>query len=266
MKQITLGLSQKQAFPKQDRLGDGVSRENAMTQNGFKKLDVVPDPNTPIVFRNGLGGFAAEQYRVLRQRLTQQHPDGARILLTSPMQGDGKTLSSINLAWALAETGSRTLLVEVDLRGPSLERVLGCRAAYGVESAFQGKVEPKLAVGKVRGLPLYLAAAAKAQQHPVAILKSEGTRKFLEWAAGEFQWVILDAPPVLMAADVVELCPLTDLVLLVVRARATPSQLVRKSCETLGDRLSGVILNEATLCTDSHYRYLSGYYRNKKKK
>jgi Mrp family chromosome partitioning ATPase len=78
----------------------------------------------------------------------------------------------------------------------------------------------------------------------------------------------MDAPPIFPVADVAELCPLVDAALLVVRARRTPRDLVSKSLETLGDRLIGIILNDAAVCFDSYYHYLSqyhGYYSQPKK-
>jgi len=72
--------------------------------------------------------------------------------------------------------------------------------------------------------------------------------------------VVIDAPPVLPASDTMELCPLADAVLLVVRVRVTPKELLEKSVQLLGNRLRGVILNEASLCWDSYHRYLTSYY------
>ena len=238
------------------------SLECAVSPNGFRKLGVKLGSNARVVLHADPTGAESEQYRVLRQKLAEQYPQGAALLITSPGQGDGKTLSAVNLAWCLAESNP-TLLLEVDLRQPSVARLLGCSPAQGVESAFLGKVEPETTVGVMRQLPLHVALVAETQKDPVRVLKSAGTEKFLVWARDKFRWVVLDAPPVLAAADVLELCSFVDGVLVVVRARTTPRPLIVKSFEVLGARVRGVILNDSSLCSDSYYHQMSSYYRKK---
>jgi len=100
----------------------------------------------------------------------------------------------------------------------------------------------------------------KLPANPSHLITGPDVKQFLMWAREHFRWVILDAAPVLPAADVGELLPLADAVLLVVRAQNTPRELSRRAFEMLGKRLHGVILNEATSDTNTYYRYLSNYY------
>jgi Mrp family chromosome partitioning ATPase len=232
--------------------------------NGFRKLDLNPDANNRVVFHSEPGSVAVEQYRLLRRNLAESFPQGATLLVTSPTKGDGKTMNAINLAWCLAETHAPTLLAEADLRQPSVAKVLGYRPEHGIETAMMGEIDPESTVAVcTNGVPFHVAAVSKAQRDPIWVLKNTSTKAYLEWARSKFRWVILDTPPVIPAADVPELAPLTDAVLLVVRVRSTPVDLVQKSFKMLGDRVRGVILNEATLCWDSYYRYLSGYHAAK---
>jgi Mrp family chromosome partitioning ATPase len=232
--------------------------------NGFRKLELNPDANSRVVFHSEPGSVAVEQYRLLRRNLAESFPQGATLLVTSPTKGDGKTMNAINLAWCLAETHCPTLLAEADLRQPSIAKVLGYRPEHGIETAMMGEIDPESTVAVcTNGVPFHVAAVSKAQRDPIWVLKNAGTKSYLEWARSKFRWVILDCPPVIPAADVPELAPLTDAVLLVVRVRSTPVDLVQKSFKMLGDRVRGVILNEATLCWDSYYRYLSGYHAAK---
>lgn len=232
----------------------------AVSSNGFRKLDLKLDPSSRVVFQSDPTGVAIEQYRLLRHSLAEHFPQGGTLLVTSPAKGDGKTLNAINLAWCLAETSSPTLLAEFDLRQPSIAKVLGYRPIPGIESALLGETIPESAVGAVNGLPLHISAVATAQKDAVRVLKSSATKHFLEWARSKFRWVVLDAPPVIPAADVAEVSPLTDAVLMVVRVRHTPRELVQKSVGIIGQRLRGVIINEATRSSDSYYRYLSAYH------
>src|SRR5215831_10678496 len=106
-------------------------------KNGESRLAFAADP----------GGPVAEQYRVIRRKLTEQYPGGASLLITSPGPGDGKTLTATNLAWCLAEAGMPTLLAEMDLRNPSINKLLGyafegpglkpsCRKAWSLTQLF----------------------------------------------------------------------------------------------------------------------------------
>ncbi len=232
--------------------------------NGFHRMDLKPSPESRIVFVPEMEGVASEQYRLLRKSLSDQFPDGGVLLVTSPTKGDGKTMNVANLGWCLAEAGAPTLVIEADLRQPSLSEVLGHRPHLGVEAVLRGEVEPEAAVAVAsNGLPLHFATVAKAQSDPVQLLRGPGTKKLIEWARSKFFWVLLDCPPIIPAADVAELAPYSDAVFLVVRVRSTPVDLIRKSFQMLGDRLKGVILNEATRSQDSYYHYLSKYYSGK---
>ena len=235
-------------------VGAGVSR------NGFRPITVKLDRESMVVFAVQPNSLAAEQYRQLRRNLSEQYPEGGTLLVTSPAQAEGKTLNATNLAWCLAESGTPTLLLECDLRRPTLSQVLHCTIPVGVESVLRGEAEPRAAVAAIDGLPLHLAAVSQAVHDPSQMLNSASARRFLDWARGEFHWVVIDAPPVLAASDTMELCPLADAVLLVVRVRVTPRELVEKSMQLLGSHLRGIILNEASLCWDSYHRYLASYY------
>ena len=238
-----------------------------ISSNGFRRLDLKPSPNSRVVFQSDQLGIATEQYRLLRKSLTDQFPEGGVVIVTSPTKGDGKTVNAVNLAWCLAETGAPTLLLEADLRQPNVGQMLGFRPHLGVEAVMAGETRPEsvVAVTSNNGFQLHVAAVSKPQRDPIRLLKNPATENFLEWARSRFCWVLLDCPPIVPAVDVMELTRLSDAVLLVVRVRSTPVDLVRKSFQMLGDRVKGVVLNEATLCQDSYYHYLSSYHAGKQR-
>ncbi|HEY6248409.1 MAG TPA: CpsD/CapB family tyrosine-protein kinase [Candidatus Angelobacter sp.] len=214
-----------------------------------------------LIFSADPGSFAAEQYRVIRRKLVERYPDGATLLVTSPGPGDGKTLTATNLAWCLAEAGMPTLLAEMDLRNPSINKLLGYAFdGPGIESLLQGEVEPSAVLRQVNRMQFYVATARKAMENPVDILTGHRLRSFLRWAKENHKWVVLDSPPVLTISDSMELSSLTDTTLLVVRARVTPRVLIERSIELLGSHLHQVIMNEGTECADSSHRYFSGSY------
>src|SRR5215471_5365397 len=123
--------------------------------------------DTTLVFASDPGGFAAEQYRVIRRTLVEKYPDGASILVTSPTSGDGKTLTATNLAWCLAEAGMPTLLAEMDLRNPSIDRLLrNTLERPGIESFLQNGGDPKSILRQINRMQFYVATARTPLENP----------------------------------------------------------------------------------------------------
>lgn len=214
-----------------------------------------------LVFASDPGGMAAECYRVIRRRLKEQYPEGASVLVTSPGPGDGKTVTATNVAWCMAEAGFPTLLAELDLRKPSIDRLLGYPLeGQGIESVLEEGVAPAAVLRQVNKMQFYLATARKPFENPADLLSSARLRDFLAWAKEKHTWVVVDSPPLLSLSDSIELSALTDCTVLVVRARVTPRILVERSIELLGSRLNQVIMNDATVAADSSYGYLGNYY------
>jgi capsular exopolysaccharide synthesis family protein len=242
------------------------SRDGEST-NGFRHLTLLAKEESRLVFPTEPNGFAAEQFRLLRRTLYKEFESGAVLLITSPAMGDGKTLTSVNLAACLAEIGQPTLLVEADIRRPGICRVMsGSVEPPGVEDVLARKVEPPRAIHGIKELNLYAAVCAKIPDDPARLIGGPGVKRLLTWARENFLWVVLDAPPVLPAADVPELLPLVDAALLVVRAQNTPRELAKQAIEILGKHLRGVIFNEVTVDSNPHYRYINNYYDPQKSK
>jgi capsular exopolysaccharide synthesis family protein len=204
--------------------------------------------------------LAAEQYRLLRGRLAQEFSAGGILMLTSPGKGDGKTLTTLNLCSCLADSGDSTILVELDLRQPSVVNTLGCKILPpGIEDVMAGKAEARQAVHFIEELGLHVAVVCEVPRDPSQLVTGKQTQQFLEWTKENFRWVIVDSAPVVPAADVFELLPLVNGVVLVVRAEHTPKDLAKRALEMIGPRLHGVILNEATVDSNPYYRYMSQY-------
>jgi capsular exopolysaccharide synthesis family protein len=229
--------------------------------NGYRHLTLSANEDSRLVFQTEPNGLAAEQFRLLRRTLAREFESGAVLLITSPAMGDGKTLTSVNLASCLAESGQPTLLVEADIRRPTIRRVLGANVEPpGVEDVLARNVEPRRAVHGIKELNLYAAMVTKIPYNPAQLIGGPGVKQLLAWARENFLWIVLDAPPTLPAADVSELLPFADAALLVVRAQSTPRELAKQSVEILGKQLRGVIFNEVTVDSNPHYRYLNNYY------
>ncbi len=217
------------------------------------------DPRDPaLLFQNDADGLAAEQFRFLRRTLEQKFPTGGTLLITSPAPKDGKSLTTLNLCTCLAEAGRPTLLVEADTRQPSLARFFrDTDGRTGIEQALAGSVNPQKAIHFVDELSMSVALVAEPPNDPSRLLGSAGSRRFLSWARENFTWVVIDAPPVLPAIDVTLLAGLADATLLVIRSHRTPRGLTTRAIEMLGNHLSGVIVNDAAIESNS-YGYLYG--------
>jgi capsular exopolysaccharide synthesis family protein len=240
----------------------------AESPNSFRHLTLPLPEESRLVFQTDPHGLAAEQYRLLRRTLKQEFATGAVLLITSPGEGDGKTLTSLNLSTCLAFSGGdKTLLVEADARRPTMARIWsGAIAPPGVEDAWTGKAEPHQTIHLIDKLSLHLALVARIPGNPSQLINGSGVRQFFAWARENFRWVVIDAPPVLPAADVAELLPLADAALLVIRAQSTPKELARRAFEMLGARLHGVIFNAAIVGSNAYYGYLGPPQRGGTKK
>jgi capsular exopolysaccharide synthesis family protein len=168
------------------------------------------------------------------------------IVVTSATPNEGKTTLVGHLGRAFADAGSTTLLVEADLRKPDLSRSFSIGNEDGLSLYLAGHVSPLPKIHQTEFRNLSVTAAGPIPPNPAALLHSERLGSFLKAAAAEYQIVILDAPPLLSAADARLLGIEADGVLLVVRAGRTAKNLVRRACSLLdssGANVLGMVLN-----------------------
>src|SRR5258708_2057084 len=108
--------------------------------SGKRVVTLQPSKKSRLVFLTEPTSLAVEQYKILRRRLCNLHPQGGVMLVTSPGAGEGKTLTSLNLAWCLAEAGHQTCLVDLDFRAPGVSQALGYPIEEdGIEDVLSGK-------------------------------------------------------------------------------------------------------------------------------
>ncbi len=200
---------------------------------------------------------AAEQYRGLRTRLAQT--EGAHnlrsFLITSPQKGEGKSITAANLALTMAQELHRNVvLVEADLRKPSLQHLFGLPACPGLADYLAGAVDLTSVMKFLPDYHLTVVPGGTAPTNPAELLGSTAMRRMLDQLRTRFDRVILDSPPVLPLADVAVLAPLVDGALLVVRAGMTPKPAIENALRAFdSSRLLGLVLNESGMEDD--YRY-----------
>jgi capsular exopolysaccharide synthesis family protein len=159
------------------------------------------------------------------------------------VQGEGKSLTTANLALTFAESYKRrVLLIDADLRRPSQHTMFGVDNATGLTD-LTAKHKTQLSV-KELSPRLSLLTAGPPTPDPMAGLTSQFMQRLIEEAREEFDWVIVDTPPVVMLPDANLLGAMVDGAVLVLRAGVTPYHLVNRAVQNLGrDRILGVVLN-----------------------
>jgi len=222
-------------------------------------------PYTSIVTIDDPESVAAEQYRILAMRVRQQC-DAAQsrtIVVTSAAGGEGKSLTAINLATALAGSSeARVLLIDADLRKPRMAEYLNLTVPTdrGFQNLLQqgGEAEPYIV--QVRQLHV-IPCGTVGHGNPVAALSSPKARALFDQLKKQFDYIIVDAPPVLPIADSYILAGLADKVLFVVRARQTPRELFQHAIESFeAGNLLGAVLNDVDY-QRSRYAYAYEYYK-----
>ena len=197
--------------------------------------------------------LAGDAYRMLRTQLLQRvRQRGSRVIgIASPADGDGKTLTAVNLALALAAEPNQTiLLVDMDLRRPSVAKLLGIPEPRGVESVLRGEIGVDEALWRPEGRDrLAVLPSAALEGSSSELLAGERTRAFLLEIRSRYadRLVILDLPPVLLTDDVLTLAPSLDGVLLVIAEQRTRREDLQRAQSLLADVPQlGTVLNRAT--------------------
>jgi capsular exopolysaccharide synthesis family protein len=207
-----------------------------------------------LVFLTEPSGLAVEQYKLLRRRLCNLHPQGGKMLITSPSPGEGKTLTSVNLAWCLAEAGHRTCLVDLDFRAPGVSQALNyVFEEDGVEDILTGRRTINQSIRQLGDRSLYVLGIGKRHTAPGDLLSPACLTPLLTDLSAMFQWVIVDFAPIIPMADVSEVIPYVDGALMVIRSRKTEKSMIAPSLELLGSKLWGVVLNDSPINGSSYY-------------
>jgi capsular exopolysaccharide synthesis family protein len=228
-------------------------------RNGQRSyLVTLDDPKAP----------SSEAYRTLRTNLLFMSVSGpvGKLLVTSPVAGEGKTTTAANLAVVLAQAGQRVLLVGADLRRPSVHRHFGVSNRIGLSSVLSGQASLLEAVNDPRIRGLRVMSGGPIPPNPTELLGSLAMKDFLDQAAQVTDWVILDAPPVLGLADAAVLATLCDATLFVVNESTNRRVLAhaRDQLAKVRARVVGTVLNNFgpafSYYYSDYYAYTSQYY------
>jgi polysaccharide biosynthesis transport protein len=205
----------------------------------------------------------AEAIRRLRTNLMFVDVTTGRhsFIVTSAMPGEGKTTTTVNLAMAMATTGSKVLLIDGDLRNPSVAKTLGIEGAAGLTTVLLGQATETDVIQRWRDTSLHVLAAGAIPPNPSELLGSEPMLELFDKLAHEFDFILVDSPPVVPVVDAVLLDRMTGGTLMVVASQKTKKrdlQSAIKQLDTVGAKLVGFTMNFVPV-NDNDRRY--GVYR-----
>jgi capsular exopolysaccharide synthesis family protein len=230
-----------------------------LTEGG--RFIISESPEHRLVAINEPGGVGAERLRTLASRLkrAQQRYAIKKILVTSAVPGEGKTLISANLAITLAMHRQRTLIVDGDLRGGSLSGLLDIRKQPGLADWWESSASLMGTLYRAEQIPLWVLPAGQYLDSPLTLLQSKEMAELLVKLNTMFDWIVIDSPPLTPFSDGATLANLSDAVLLVARQGVTPKRLLREALKSIeGARIIATVLNEATV---SNQQYYHRYYQ-----
>lgn len=210
--------------------------------------------------------LAAEQYRLLRTRVTRAENGRSfrTIIVTSPNKGDGKSLTAANLALTMAQDPQqRVLLLDGDLRRPSIHRLFGVSETPGLSDVLMGGAPLEEALITVPEHHLTVLPSGLIPTQPAELLGSTGMRRILDTLRTRFDRILIDMPPVAPLADVAIASTMADGVLMIVRAGVTPKPAIERALSSIeGGKVLGLVLNDAggsgTPYQYAGYRYVAG--------
>ena len=232
---------------------------------GAAVLGVIPQ-NVGSLLEEGDESPHAEAYRVLRTNILfagRKSEKQTTFSVVSGGAGEGKTTTMFNLAVVFAQQGDRILIVDSDLRRPSMHRYLKVSNNIGLTNYLLGQVAIDEVIQTTELPSLHFIPSGKLPSSSMGILSSAKMKEFVLEMKSRYDYVFLDAPPIMGVSDASVLASMVDMCVLVVQYRKYPqlmTQRAKSMVTKVGGELVGVVLNNINISQDSYYYYYSGYY------
>jgi len=224
----------------------------------FPSAKVVLPEHSKFVCFTQRESLAAEKFRFLATRLRhmQQKRPLKRLVVTSSVAGEGKTMVAANLACALAAGKQQVLLAEGDLRRPSLAQQLGLRELPGLSQVLQNGIDGLNNIYHLENSGFCILLAGDVHSNPLEFMDPGKLSAFIDRIAAGFDWVVIDSPPVLPLADTSIWMRLADAIMLVTHPGVTAKRQLQRTLETIDQsKLLGAVLNASTEATTNYYYY-----------
>lgn len=223
---------------------------------------------------NNLSFSAAEAYKLLRTNLLYSvlSESGGRVVgITSSARGEGKTTNSINLAYTLAETGAKVLLIDGDMRLPNVAKRLALNSKNGLSGLLAGLYNENKAIQESGILPnLMIMTSGTLPPNPAELLGSERMRLYIEQFRTQYDFVVIDLPPVNVVTDALVVSGLVDGMVVMVRQDYTDQRALSEcvnSLQLVNAHILGFVMTDARDEGGKYgrYKYHYGRYRKYKK-
>lgn len=232
----------------------------AVKVDGARPLVVKPDHNQRLVTLDGQRSLGGENICILAARLThmQEQKLIKKLLVTSSVKDEGKTVLSVNLAVAFAKMKKRVLLIDGDWHQAGAGQLMGVPGEPGLMDWYCAESPIETFVRRVEGLSLWFLPAGRPLEQSVEMLQSQKVQALLEALSASYDWIVVDSPPSTPLADSACWAKLVQGILLVARNGATPKRLLKKVLSSLDkSKLLGIVLND---CPDPDQQYYKHYY------
>jgi len=229
-----------------------------------KRNSQYPDVQPEIVTMHAPASQASESYRAMRTSIFfRSQETGAKVIqITSPAPGDGKSTTISNLAASIAQSGRRVLLIDADMRKPVQHKLFGMTNDYGLSSVVCGEMDPLEAVQVIQPEYFSIVTSGPIPSNPAELLTSARFAAIMDVYRGEFDFVLVDTPPMLAVTDPSIICGHADLIYMVMRIRngvRTSATRAKEMIDSMGIEMGGIIINGLRRRDQKTYNY-SGQY------
>ena len=227
----------------------------------FVPRQLVDSPD--ILFRGVGASPAAERFRRLKAVITHDEGGATQVLVvTSAIPGDGKSFVAMNLSLAFAaDAGSKTLLIDGDLRRPSIDRYVSPVPTLGLSDLLQKRVSLQHTILHLKDSALQLLPAGKGSREPVELLSSAAWVELITLLRSRYERIIIDTPPALPFTDAAVIGRNADAAIFVVRQGSTPKAHYSRAVTMLSSlRVLGTVLNDSTYSLADRGHYYDKYY------
>lgn len=216
----------------------------------------------PVLLHNDASPVFAESFRAVRTNVLFAADQRRTLLVTSSRPGEGKSLIASNLAVGLALAGQRVLIVDADMRRPQVHSILDVKQQPGLSELLSGPIKASDAIQSTLTPGLWVLSSGAVAPNPAELLSSSRLTKFLASVAEQFDWVIVDSPPVLAVTDPSLLAHACSAVVFVVASEKTDRATALKALEQLDGakaQFIGAVLNQVDLARNAFF--YAPYYR-----
>jgi capsular exopolysaccharide synthesis family protein len=227
-------------------------------------LGVIPQ-NVGVLIEEGVESQHAEAYRVLRTNVLFSRKDDRlnSVVVVSAGAGEGKSTTVLNLATVFAQSGQRVLVVDSDLRRPTLHKLLKISNSLGLTNYLLKQNTLEEVIQRTNVPTLDLLASGKLPSSSMNILGSASMKDLVSELKQRYDFVFFDSPPIMGVSDASILASEIDMVIQVIQYRRYPQPMnirAKQMIEKVGGNLVGIVLNNINMSQDESYYYYSGYY------